>query len=163
MSEKDIIVPELHVDVKNSAFQMHELLKIMRSWADLHGYELTEKLYKHKDIPNGKEVKIEWLLDKEVDDYAEFDINVKFIMKGKDINIKKKGKGIKGDIELIFSAILITDKEDKWDTPFYKFLRAFYDSVFQGSKFKAYSQKLDNECYSLYNEVKAFLNLHAQK
>ncbi|MBS3145440.1 hypothetical protein J4414_01420 [Candidatus Woesearchaeota archaeon] len=163
MSEKDIVVPELKVDVKNSTFQMHELIKIMRSWADLNGYRLTEKSYSDKDIPAGKGVAIIWILSKDVDDYARFEINIRFNMTGRHVNIKKKGKGIKGDVTIYFDAILISDKENKWETPFMKFMRAFYDNIFQRDKFKAYSTKLDNECYSLYNEVKAFLNLHAEK
>ena len=163
MSEKDIIVPELKVDVKNSSFQMHELVKIMRGWSNLNRYIITEKTYSDKDIAAGKDVSIYWILKRDIDDYTTFQIDVKLYMKGKHVNIKRKGKGIKGDIRVLFAGILITDKDNRWETPFYKFLRSFYDTIFQKDKFKAYSTKLDNEIYNLYNEVKAFLNLHAER
>lgn len=163
MSEKDIIVPELKIDVKNSSFQMHELVKIMKGWSDLNRYKLTEKSYSDKDLATGKEVNIYWILNKDVDDYTSFQIDIKFYMKGKHINIKRKGKGIKGDIKVLFAGILVGDIDRRWETPIYHFLRSFYDAFFQTGKFKAYSTKLDNEVNDLYNEVKAFLNLHAKK
>src|SRR3989338_3689756 len=95
-------------------------------------------------------------LKKDIEDYTRFQIDVKFYMKGRHINIKRKGKGIKGDIKVLFAGILITDRDSRWETPFYHFLRSFYDAFSQRDKFKAYRVKL-------YNEVKAFLNLHAEK
>ena len=163
MSEKDIIVPELKIDVKNSSFQMHELVRIVRSWSDLNRYILVEKVYSDKDLAAGKDVNIYWILTKDIEDYTRFQIDVKFYMKGRHINIKRKGKGIKGDIKVLFAGILITDRDSRWETPFYHFLRSFYDAFSQRDKFKAYRVKLDNEVNNLYNEVKAFLNLHAEK
>jgi|SRR3989344_3023547 len=163
MSEKDIIVPELKIDVRNSSFQMHELVKIVRSWSDLNKYILIEKTYSDKDLATGKDVNIFWTLKKDVDDYTSFQIDLKFYMKGRHINIKRKGRGIKGDIKVLFAGILIADKDSRWETPFYHILRSFYDAFFQRDKFKAYSAKLDSEVNNLYNEVKAFLNLHAEK
>ncbi|HLC37265.1 MAG TPA: hypothetical protein VJJ53_00625 [Candidatus Nanoarchaeia archaeon] len=163
MSEKDIIVPELKIDVKNSSFQMHELVRIVRSWSDLNRYILVEKAYSDKDLAAGKDVNIYWILTKDIEDYTRFQIDVKFYMKGRHINIKRKGKGIKGDIKVLFAGILITDRDSRWETPFYHFLRSFYDAFSQRDKFKAYRVKLDNEVNNLYNEVKAFLNLHAEK
>src|SRR3989338_7325490 len=102
-------------------------------------------------------------LKKDIEDYTRFQIDVKFYIKGRHINIKRKGKGIKGDIKVLFAGILITDRDSRWETPFYHFLRSFYDAFSQRDKFKAYRVKLDNEVNNLYNEVKAFLNLHAEK
>ena len=161
MSEKDFVVPELKVERQNCTFKMDELVQVMKEWASLNRYNISEGYYSQKDEDGNKEVTIDWAVNREIDDYTKLQIKVKFKMSGKNVVVKKKGMSVKGNIAVTVEGILITDKDSKWEKqPGLKFLRDIYDTTFKKSKMDMYREKLNNECNDFYIEVKSFLDLH---
>lgn len=161
MSEKDYVVPELIVEQKDIAFEMDELYTVLKEWSNINRYDFYEKLHTHTSVDGVNESKIKWLMERKVDDYVRFAIEATMTLKGTKVELKKKGKALKGDIKIKFEAYLEKDYEDTWvNNPVNKFLRAIWDKYALATKMSGYESALKKECYELYNEAKSFLNIH---
>ena len=70
-------------------------------------------------------------------------------------------KSNKGNVSAKFVSYLEKDYEDSWENnPLSKFLRSVYDKFAIKSKFDQYSEQLKEDTYAVFNETKAYLDLH---
>ena len=161
MAEKDLVVSGLRVSQDNIVFDMNELYQVMKKWCKINRYDLEEKAIEHEAIPEGKEEIIRWHIKREADNYIQFVIRSTIKIVGKDVDVIKKGKAVKGGISVNLEAWLDKDYDREWEeSPVFRFMRDFYNRFILAGKYKNYSKALKNDTHDLFNEVRAFLDLH---
>lgn len=165
MAGKVDLFEEARIQLKSAIFDIDELYKHAYNWLGWRKYDVIEKKYKEKHTPGGREIKIEWVCTRDIDEYSQFRIEVKWMLLGvNDVKVEHAGKDVKmqkGEINLFVSAYLVLDYEQKWETsPFTKFLQGFYEKYLYVGAIERLKAEIWKEGWELYNELKAFLNLY---
>lgn len=162
MAEKDLVFKQT---LKHKGFfDYSELYSFCYGWLKDHKYSLSEDSYTEKVQSNGRDIEIEWSAKKKVSDYFKEELSVKFTFSGiTDAEVMVEDQKVstnKGSLKIAISATLVKDYDDQWSkTPFYKFLRGIYDKYIIRNTTDLYGGKLGDTAESLYNDIKAFLNL----
>lgn len=151
--------------VYEGVFDLKELYKHLYEWLTWRKYDVSEKKYKEKVKPTGKDMEIVWEATKEIDEYSLFMLAMRATLVAvSDVEVQKehaKVKMQKGEITIEVSAHLITDRQEMWTSkPYLAFLQKFYEKyLYKGAmdRMKAELWKLG---WDFYNEAKAFLNLY---
>jgi hypothetical protein len=143
-----------YTDIYNLAF----------SWLKDNGYGVAEDLYNEKLSANGKEITISWTAAKNITDYFKYQIKVDWHILGmKDAEVEIDGKKVKtnrGEVEIVFKAIIIKDYEKRWeDKPIWKFLRGIYEKYIIRETISEYEDDLEDEVKGMIGDVKAFLRI----
>jgi len=146
-------------------FDLKELYKHAHDWLEWRKYDIEEKKYKEKVKPNGKELEIEWIATRDIDEYTQFQIQVKWQIFGLvDVEVQKEGGKIKmnkGEVNIEITASLVLDWQDKWEErPFFKFLQSFFEKYLYKGTLDQLKAKIWKEGWEFYNELKAFLHLY---
>ena len=82
MPEKDKVT-ELRVRQKAGPFDFGELYKFLWRWLSENGYDpIDEKDYTEKVTPTGKNVDIEWRAYRNVSDYFQYEMQIKWMILG---------------------------------------------------------------------------------
>jgi len=162
--EKRELFTEARIQQKKAFFDLSEVYRFAYKWLKWRKYDITEKKYKEKHNPNGKEMEIKWEAWKEIDSYSAFQIDIRWELYGvTDAKVNKDGKEVKmqtGEINVYVSAYLVLDYESKWEeSPFLKFLRSFYEKYLYAGTVVKLKGDVWVEGWDFYNEVKAMLNL----
>ena len=162
--EKDRVVSGLNIKEDNLVFQMDELYKVMKEWGEINRYRLIERTIQGGSSVEMKEERIEWHLERKLDDFTKFVIRVIIKLSGKDINIKSRGKALKGGCDITIDSWLLTDYEREWEViPIFKFIKGFYDKFVLFGKYDRYFENLKKDTYGFFNEIKAFLDLNISR
>ncbi len=145
-------------------FDLGEVYKLLYDLLTAENYTVEEEKYKEKITSAGKQIEINWVAQKKVDDYTMFIIKIGYFIVGLEkVKVKREGVEVsmnKGDIEISFKAILKTDYENRWETsPILKFLKGIYDVYIYKSTFENWKKQIYNEMYSIQNEIKSHFNL----
>lgn len=150
------VLPGTGIRIKKAGFfDFEKLYKDMRSWFSEHDYDFHEKDHTEKDLPLGREILMKWHAEREIDDYARFNIDANFFIE-KLIKINDKDKG---EIKIIFFAYVDLDYKNRWQTnSLYKFLFFIYNNYIIKSKILTnYEIKLKNDVDNLRDVVKVYL------
>ena len=128
------------------------------------GYNVVEQKYKHKNIPTGDEIEIEWNCYKKVDDYSLFRIFAKTLIVGMEkVQVTVDGvqtKKEQADCELELKCFVQTDYENRWETnPMMKFLKGVYDTYFYRATLETWKERVATDMHTVENEIKAFFNM----
>ncbi len=145
-----------------------DLYQRLYRWFELHQYKLEEKKFKDKPKPAApiqREIEIDWVAEKDIDDYTKFRYNIAFrIINVKEITVKKDGENKKmwfAEIRIWVSSTIVLDKDDKWEeSVFLHFLKKFFEAYIYKSTRKKLEEILLKESQGFYNEAKALLNLN---
>jgi len=146
-------------------FDFKETYRILYEWFVDNGYDLNEKTYKEViGAGNAKEIEIEWDAVRKVSDYFRFEIKADWHIIGMtSVEVEIDGvkqKMNKGQFEIVFSAILQKDYEERWTgQPFIKFLRTLYDKYLIRERVEKYEQMIVEELNKIVEECKAYLSL----
>ena len=153
---EQFVTPEIEVN-QEARVNMNDLYSVLKKWFTLQGYFTVEKEYEDS---GGGNFKIKWVNTKEIDDYHKYKIETS--IKGKDCKLveEEKGKLVEGKIILTFEASVEFDYEEKWNAPFRRFIRDFYDTYIKGENTKQIKQDLVDETYDLVNKIRGFLRQH---
>lgn len=157
MAEYDYVISSLKVK-ENSVFRLADLYKVMKSWFDDHNYLVLEGEYGDVDK---KHADIKWTAIQKVDDYSNFIIEAR--LKASNLeHMEVRGKKLdKGEIEVTFASYIKSDTEDYWAGKGTSiFLRGIYDKFSLKNKMDKYHDKLKEDTYGIYDEVKSYLKLH---
>jgi len=149
----------------DGVFDLKELYKHLYEWLTWRKYDVSEKKYKEKIKPTGKDMEIEWQANKDIDEYSSFQVEMKALLIGvADVEVQKeniKVKMQKGEINVKVSAHLITDRMETWTAkPQLAFLQKFYERYLYKSTMDRMKGEVWKVGWDFYNEVKAFLNLY---
>ncbi|MGB9675246.1 MAG: hypothetical protein ACP5IJ_01315 [Candidatus Nanoarchaeia archaeon] len=143
-------------------FDLKALYEHALNWLLWRNFEVSEKRYILRKKPSGNELFIDWEAVKNVDEYSQIKISVRYMIIGlKDVEAKVAGKPKtmqNGDLFLFVSASLVTDRQEFWaQNVFYSFLRAFYDRFIYRTTIERLKSEISNLGWTFFNELKAFL------
>jgi len=158
MAEIDYVVREIKLS-QRAAIDIFELYKTLKNWFKNHRYSLFEREYENirQEVLS---TKIKFEANRILDEYTRGIIRVTLSIK----DYEESGRAIKGTVELSFDSSLNIDYEERYEErPLAKFFRAVYDKIIAREKFLGYEEEIKKDTYALYNEIKAFLNLHRMK
>lgn len=166
MAEKDQVLEE---KVEHSGiFDFPNLYLYAHSWFKEEEYGVNEDKYSEKVSGNKREISIRWKATKDMSDYFKFEMKVKFeIAEMTDVEVEidgEKKKMNKGKLSIEIGAILIKDKDGKWEnSPFNRFMRDVYNKYIIPSRVNNMENKLRVEAINFKEEVKAFLELKGKR
>jgi len=134
-------------------------------WLEDQKYDVIESKYDERAHPSGKEYRIIWKADKEIDTYTSFNLEIIFNIRNiKDVEVSAGGeKSVmqKGEFNMRTTAWLLTDYEGKWDKkPFFRFMKGFYEKYLYRDSIDRLKTEMWDEGWNYVNEVKAYLHLH---
>ncbi len=146
-------------------FDFKELYIHANDWLTWRKYAVAERAYKEKITPTGKDIEIEWKATKEIDEYSQFKIEVKWRLTDlTEVEVQQDEAKVKKDkakITISVSAALVLDWRDRWEeTPVIKFLKTFYEKYLYRGTIDKLKGDLWKQGWDFYNEMKAFLNLY---
>ncbi len=141
-----------------------DLYKILNKWLTDRGYEKFEKLNSEHVYPDGKQIFLEILPNKQVSDDAKGVIHIQIKMnrlKEKVVKISGIRKNIyEGEVEFTFNTYLETDKEGAWSATAHAF---FFRTLIDRFIYRTYIDKLEeqlvNDKDELMREIKSYLNM----
>ncbi len=168
MAEKIEVIP-FGYKIKSSGktiFDMHELYKALIYWFEYNHYEWKETSFLNEEQPGGgKHIEITWECIKNVSPYINFVIKLEFLLFLGDVEIEMNGKKIKkdiGSVEVRTGATII--KGESWEkSKGITFLRNVYERYLIRERIENYKKDLYTEAHKLYDEIKAFLEMHRYK
>ena len=161
MVEINPIVKEIKL-TKDGTFDFENMYKIIKDWYSFHQYDFFEKEYSDVIKEDSKDIKAHFNSEKKISDYVKYEVQIKLTVKNHRIVVApdKKKKLVHGELIISISSSIKSDFEGQWEEkPFKKFIRGIYDKFIEGDKNQRFASELKEETYSLYNELKAFLNL----
>ena len=135
-------------------FSLDILYKRSKTFFDSKRYEFTEKEHTEKTKSHGNELKVRWIAEREVDDYAKFYIESIFEI----WDAIKKNNIYSGDLKInVIARIELDYKKNFYKFPFLLFL---YNNFLIKRKIEnIYEAKIDSEYKEYCNIVKEILNI----
>jgi hypothetical protein len=147
-------------------FDLAELYQNMKSWLDYNGFgdqtkSFREEKYVERQQGDVKQLEIRWKAEKFINSYVSWVIGISFFVVGlKKVEIEKEGKKIginKGSIVIKFKASVVLNRQGKWGD----FLKYVYDKFIIRERISETQGDLYGKIYSLYNEVKNYLDMNS--
>lgn len=159
MPERNYVLRGVKIS-QEAVIDLDDLYKVMYAFFDRHGYDWLEKDYKEKKSGKNRVLEIVWWVERKVDDYTKFIMELTMGVDGKEIKVKK-GRRYDGKISLKLYAYLENDYENAWTkSGVSRFVREVYDKFIIRGHFSRLEGELKDESDSFLNEVKAFLRMH---
>lgn len=150
------VLPGTGIRIKKSGvFNFDGLYKDMKDWFIDHEYLFNEKEHTEKDLPQGREILMKWIAERDIDDYAKFKIEINFMIEK---FMKLNGK-TKAELKIIYFAQIDLDYKNNWQkNSLYKFLFFMYNNYIIKSKILTnYEPKLKKDVDDLREIVKGYL------
>lgn len=151
--------------LQDSIFNLTEFYKLLFRWFETMGYAFHETEYADIETPDGKQLEIWWVAEKESDAYNKFVITITFLVLGlQKAEIERggvKSKTNKGSVEMRVTSYVERDYNGKWSTsPFMKSMRGVYDRFIVKERLDRLEGELILESQQLIDEIRSFLALH---
>ncbi|MBS3077612.1 hypothetical protein J4233_05050 [Candidatus Pacearchaeota archaeon] len=166
MAEKDQISKEKleHTGV----FDFKAMYSYAHSWFAEQGYGIIEERYIEKAKGDSRDIMIEWKASKDFSDYFRFEYKIKFEIEGlTDVEVEIEGKRRqmnKGRVVVEITAILVTDKDGKWESSsFSRFMRDVYNKYIVPSRVESMKILLLSKSTGFKDDLKTFMNLTARR
>ncbi len=148
-------------------FDFDDLYQKMKFWLDFYGFgdensSFKEEKYVQRLKGDSKQIEIRWKGEKIINDYFSYVITITFFALGlKDIKVEEDGKQIgknTGEIEMRFSAHLVTNRQGKWKKD--GLMKKIYESYIIKDRIEQNTIDLYEMTYNFRDEIKAMLDLH---
>jgi hypothetical protein len=163
IGREDWITPKGGIKLyKEGLFDLKAIYDTIRSWFEENQYNYQEKDNQTKMKPKGVEVDTKFDAFREVDDYARFHFDIRFLMIEAD-KVKFKNKLLeKAKIEIIFKAWMELDYKKRWlKSKFSEFLNHIYNNYMIIRKIrKVYETKLYLDLTNIHDKVKEAAELY---
>lgn len=157
MAEIDYVVHEINLSY-SGVLNLKELYELIRSWLGDKGFFVMEKENEGSEGDEGSNFSTKFEAFKKVEEYTKYFIEIK--IKSKYLKETSEKYHYQGNYEVSFESYLEKDYENRYENkPILKVFRGIYEKIFEKSRFNAYESELTDLTKSIYNEVKAFLNL----
>lgn len=146
---------------KKGIFDLEEMYKKFKDWFEKHHYHYNEKKQSAKTLPDGKEIKTEWIGERKVDEYVKFHIGFfVWIRRCTDVIVEteagKKEKMQKGEISIRFKGYMEKDYMKKWKSEFF---RQLYDRYIIKGRLEQMEGKIWFETNDLISMAKRYCQL----
>ena len=157
MTEIDYVVRPITLSY-SGVVNLKEIYELIRAWFNDKGFFTMEKESEGSDEESESSFSTAFEASKKIEEYTKYIIKIKI----KSSSLKETSEQYKyqGDFRISFESYLEKDYEDKYENkPFVKFFKGIWEKFAERSRFNKYEDELKDLTYSIYNEVKAFLNL----
>ncbi len=145
---------------EEALFDLDGLYKVMYAFFERYGYDWMEKDYHESKKGDNRKINILWWVERKVDDYTKFSMEISFNINAKEIAVKKERR-YDGNIGISFDAFLENDYEENWSkSAGFRFFREVYDRFIIRGHFSRLEGDLKDEVHALVNEIKSFLRMH---
>ncbi|MBL7147780.1 MAG: hypothetical protein ISS82_03065 [Nanoarchaeota archaeon] len=158
IGQKEGITPAKGLLIRyKGEFNLDEMYKKCKDWFKSKKYIFTEKEHTQKDKPQGTELNIKFVAEREIDDYVRFDIETYFFI----LEISKKGNVANANVKINIEGWVVLDYKNKWQgNPFSKFLFFIYNNYILKKKIiEVYENKLYLEILNYSKLIKSYLGL----
>lgn len=151
-------------DVKALYYLMHEWL-VQEEWASRNDKNFKEIFAGYSEAAsNGGEAWWSWRPEKIKNNYFKWQMSVNaHLILLKKVEIIKDGKKFKtdsGEVEILITANIETDYQDKWKNhPILKHFEKIYRDRIMGDNIEKQRKELKNETYRLQEAIKDYLQL----
>ncbi len=157
MAEIDYVVHEINLTY-SGVVKLKEIYELIRSWFSERGFFVIEKESEGSEDDAGSNFYTKFEASKRIEEYTKYKIEIK--IKAKFLKETSEQYEYQGDYNISFESYLEKDYEDKYENkPILKIFKGFYEKLVEKSRFNKYENELRDDTNSIYNEVKAFLNL----
>ncbi len=164
--EKGLMEP---VKVRYKGFyDFRGLYTLLRTWLTTHDYQIHEKVFKEKPATHmGMETELDWDAVRKETPFIKYHIDFKMIYSDtEEIEVVKNGEkkpSNKGRVEIIMNPYLEYDWQGKYGTKFLKILlEILWKRILYNEWKKKYEDELMKQVTLLGEDVKKFLNMHAE-
>ncbi len=164
MVERKLLVDELELEYEG-LFNATEVYAVIDEWLKLKGYDKFEALNQEQVLPTGKDIRVIITPKKWHTDYVRKVLKIELIMQ----NVKEvetvvdhvKVKMNQGEVRILFSGILETDWEGRWEQrPIYFFLRTIFEKYIYRTQVDSYESEVVADVQELKEKVGSYLNLY---
>jgi hypothetical protein len=150
--------------VYEGIFRMDEMWAIINRFIKSRGYVIVETRNEEKLTDDGKDIFIEIEPYRKVSDYFRKIVTLEiYVRKLKDKTVKVDGKNQKyhyGEIEIRFTAQLMTDWRNRWEgTGFYFLMRVLLDRFVRYDVIREIENETVKDCLDMQEEIRAYLNM----
>lgn len=164
MGETEVVVGGERLEY-TGIFSVAELYRLIDEWFLDKGYYRMEPKHVESAKPEGKFVDLELTPSKELTDYAKSKLMIRIQLDNiKDVVVEGpdgKQKFNQGTVHIVFSGILETDYQGKWEQkPVFLFIRHVYDKFIYQSLTGGFQGTIHADVTDLKNRIYGFLNLH---
>ncbi len=159
MPEKIKITPGggLRITSKEVSLDFDKFYKTLSSWFLKRHYFFQEKYTKNKEKGGwGREIKLNWEGEREVDEYVKFSINILIDLE----KFTEEGNNLRGNLRITVISFLILDWKDQFQSKaLKKKLFNIYNKFILKDKINNfYAAKLYDETEELVNYAKSLLH-----
>lgn len=163
MAERLIVVDKARLGY-SGPFDAKEVFEVIRSWASDKGYWIYEKKHTETVAPEGKFMEFDLEPFKKITDYSKGVVKIRIQMSGvKDITLKRDNKKVKlqeGNVSFVFTGILETDYEHKWESkPVFYVLRTVVEKYMLRPFISGHEKGIKEDVDVLLNQLRSYLNL----
>lgn len=163
MAEVRIIVDDARI-AYNGLFRVDELYNVMKQQLMSRGYFIEERLNREDILETGKQVVLELLPMRPINDYERATMKIEVHMKGiKDKVVTVDGhkqKYQQGEVLLIFFGYHRTDHRHKWENSGFLFLvRTIMDKFVRHSRTHDVQDMVKKDVNDVMNECRSYLNM----
>lgn len=164
MPEKKFVFEKMTLSYEG-LFNLYELFQMIDTWLRKKGFDKREKRNNEFISETGKDIEVVLEPWKKVSDYInmKFKIDIHF-SEVKEVIVEKDGAKIrlnKGRAVIVIDGWLETDYEGAWQSrPDYFFLRTIVDKFVYKIYNDKYEKMINDLGVEVFNEIKAFLNMH---
>jgi spermidine synthase len=157
MVEVDYVVKEIVLSY-SGIVNLKELYNLVKSWLSERGFFVIERENEGSEDESGSSFYTKFDAFKKVEEYTKYMIEVR--IKSNSLKETSEQYNYQGEYVVSFESYLEKDYENKYENkPILKFFKGFYEKLIEKSRFNKYESELRDLTMSIYNEVKAFLNL----
>jgi hypothetical protein len=157
MVEVDYVVKEIVLSY-SGIVNLKELYNLVKSWFSERGFFVIERENEGSEDESGSSFYTKFDAFKKVEEYTKYMIEVR--IKSNSLKETSEQYNYQGEYVVSFESYLEKDYENKYENkPILKFFKGFYEKLIEKSRFNKYESELRDLTMSIYNEVKAFLNL----
>ncbi|MFC1691155.1 hypothetical protein ACFL0W_03140 [Nanoarchaeota archaeon] len=167
MSDKKVIVRDLKLEYEG-LFDLEEIHYMMATFFRDKWYDYREMESEEYHSPDGKQVHIHYHPWKKFTDYYRAIMKMELLatnMKEVEVDIEGHSKRmLRGKIIITFQAWLASDYYHYWDgNPLMVFLRAVWERYPYKMYWSKYARMIRDDTYDMYNRLKQYLNMRAEK
>lgn len=164
MAERQVVVDQEKINYEG-LFLIKDLIKIVYDWANDKGYVPLEPRHTEVIKDNIKTVEIDFTPYKKVTDFAKNLFQIKLTCSDiTEVVIEQEGKRKKidqGKVQIVFTAWLETDYEQRWETkPIFYILRTAFEKYVYTPFLSGYRDAIRTDTTTLQDQFKSYLNLY---
>ena len=167
MVETKILVDEEDISYEG-LFSPIEVYNIVDEFLSLKGYDKFELLNEEQVLEEGKQLHIIYTPIKWHTDYIrkalKIDIRIREVKEVETTIDKLKVKMCQGKLKILFSGILHTDWEGRWEQrPIYYMIKTMFDKYLYRAHQEDFEKEIIADVTDLKKKVGAYLNLYRFK